>query len=171
MGSHVLKDSVVHNGIAWAINVDNSKNVKIDNNVIFNFRNWGVKVGASSSVTVDNNLIMHILERATFTPSGLIIDKWGGITLCKASTGTCSNLKARGNILAGIPWAGFTIPTVACDEENNDFANNVAHSIGNKYGGYGALITKDSNDPKQSTCTKATGMFSYKTKMGIAGGY
>lgn len=170
-GEHSFTNMVLHNGLAWGISVTNSKNVLIKDNVIFNFRNWGIKIDKSSGITVDDNLVMHILERTTFKSVGMSIDKWGGISMCGDKFSKCDNLKARRNIIAGIPWAGFTGPAVACDSENTDFADNVAHSIGNKYGGYGAIIFADKHDSKQATCMKAQGMFAYKTKMGVTGGY
>lgn len=115
---------------------------------------------------------MHIIERTTFKSVGMSIDMWGGISMCSEGFSSCTGLKARDNIVAGAAWSGFTGPASGCDDESNSISGNVAHSIRNSMGGYGAILHLDANDPKQSTCMKADGFFAYKCNtMGVTGGY
>jgi len=42
-----VTNSAIHNGMGWAMNIKNSRNIEIQNNVIFNFRPVGIAVDVS----------------------------------------------------------------------------------------------------------------------------
>jgi cell migration-inducing and hyaluronan-binding protein len=42
-----VTNSAIHNGLGWAVHIEQSKNVVFDNNVMFNFRPFGLVVEAS----------------------------------------------------------------------------------------------------------------------------
>jgi hypothetical protein len=42
-----VTNSAIHNGLGWAVHIENSKNVVFENNVMFNFRPFGLVVEAS----------------------------------------------------------------------------------------------------------------------------
>lgn len=65
-----LTNSVMHNGLAWGITVENSANIHISNNVIFGFQPIGVGMNSVRNITFDNNFVAHITERDTGGLSG-----------------------------------------------------------------------------------------------------
>jgi hypothetical protein len=42
-----VTNSAIHNGLGWAVHIENSKNVVFSNNVMFNFRPFGLVVDYS----------------------------------------------------------------------------------------------------------------------------
>ena len=68
------------------------------------------------------------------------------------------------NIVAGAPWAGFTAMGHDCGDYSGDgFKGNVAHSIGGKGGGMGAIIYPDPSRPTQATsCFEGSYFSAYK---------
>lgn len=134
--------------MGWGVAIKNSKNVVFKNNNIFGFRPVGMSISASSSIEFDGNLIGNIQKRTTIEASSVFEDKEGGLLSCtyyKDSGDKCSDLKITNNIVAGSVWTGFTGIAHECGKyTSNYFKGNVAHSIGESNGGYGAIFIKDS---------------------------
>lgn len=160
-----VTNSAIHNGMGWAMNIKNSRNIEIQNNVIFNFRPVGIAVDVSQNVTIDGNVMGQIVERETFSVIGSQADKRGMFIVCAYLSWpqTCTNVTVTNNIAGGGTYAGFVVPGHACgaSETQTVFKNNVAHSIHGFKGGHGAIIYPDIN-AGQSSCTGGSYFSAYK---------
>ena len=58
-----VSNSAIHNGHGWGINVENSANVNLHNNIIYKFKPVGVAIQTSRNITYDSNILSHVYER------------------------------------------------------------------------------------------------------------
>lgn len=131
-----ITNSAMHNGYGWGLVVANSANVLIKNNNIFRFRPMGLVVQGAQNVTVEGNVVSGIVERETLEyDSDHIVDKGGGYSIC-ALSGSCSDIRVRNNIAAGVVYAGFVTIGHACGEYDR-MDGNVAHSVKGLKAGHG----------------------------------
>jgi hypothetical protein len=63
--SHI-KGVSLHNGHSWAINIQSSANVRVEDTVVFSFKPIGISILSSMNVTIENNVVAHIYERPKF---------------------------------------------------------------------------------------------------------
>jgi len=112
---------------------------------MFNFRPIGVAVDYSQDIIINNNVLIHVVERDTIEASGFV-DRKGGYAICSVynSMSSCSNITVNNNIAAGVTMAGFWAMGQDCDEDNESFYGNVAHSVaGTNGGGNGVVLVSD----------------------------
>jgi hypothetical protein len=106
------------------------------------------------------------VERDTIEANWSYVDAKGGYAICAVlgSSKSCSNVTVNYNIAAGITQAGFWAMFNDCDEDNERFYGNVAHSVfGTDSGGHGAIFFNDKSRPKQnSECMSASYFSAYK---------
>lgn len=160
-----ITNSAIHNGLGWGLNIKNSANVHMKNNVFYDFRPIGIDVEYSQNITLDGNVLMRVLERTSIEADGMFEDKRGGFAICSyfSSSSACSDLTIINNIATGVTFAGFIVPGDKCGESNyGAFYNNVGHSSAGTKGGYGAIIYPRDSDPTQSTCYEGSHFTSYK---------
>lgn len=165
-GESVISNSSLHNGMGWGVNIDSSKNVIFDNNTFYNFRPIGLGVDYSENVTITNNIMIRIMERDTIEAFRTYVDRKGGYCICSvyASSASCKDIVVNHNIAAGITMAGFWAMAQNCEDDNESFYGNVAHSIGGtNSGGMGVIYNADSSDRRQVTeCYSASYFSAYK---------
>jgi len=138
-----VTNSAIHNGLGWAVRIESSANIEFSNNVMYDFRPFGLVVDYSSDLIINNNVLIKVVERTTIEANWNYVDRKGGYAICAvyASSASCTNVTVNDNIAAGIAMAGFWAPMQNCDEENESFRGNVAHSVaGTNDGGNGAIF-------------------------------
>ena len=73
--------------------------------------------------------LASIVERETLEyDGGHIVDLGGGYSICAIDTASCTDIKVRNNIAAGVVYAGFVTVGHECGDYNK-FDGNVAHSV------------------------------------------
>ena len=96
---------------------------------------FGINLHKVSDITVDGNIVAYIKSSSNLnSPHGGILScTWGN------PSQSCPRLKITNNIVAGAPWAGFTLYGHRCGEKQTN-TGNVAHSINGIGGGVGFLV-------------------------------
>jgi len=163
-----ISNCAIHNGLGWGIKAKKSNNIKILDNVIFNFRPIGVNLQSVMMLEYSRNVLLHVVLRPYFPG----IDMMGGVFTCSNPVTNCRNIKMTDNIVAGVPWTGYTARAHECgDYSSTTFKNNIGHSV--KFGGlggHGALIYPDPN--VKADCQEMSHFIGYKNhKTGAYGGY
>jgi len=127
--------------------VKNTNNILIKDNRLYNFRPVGIVISDVKNVTVDRNVIGHIAIRTNFDAAAPVIDEECGICTCTfydARNEKCENIRVTNNIVAGAHWVGMTLQGFKCGKpELSNHFGNVAHSVAESKGGYGAAIHPD----------------------------
>lgn len=68
-GRSEIKNCSIHNGLSWAMKIENSKNIIIKDNRIYNFRPIGIMISNVKNVVVDGNVVAHITKRGDLDPT------------------------------------------------------------------------------------------------------
>lgn len=137
-----VTNCAIHNGLGWGLNIKNSANIYLKNNVFFEFSPVGIAVDYAQNITLDGNVLMSVLEK-NIPDLGPDFEKRGGFAICAylSSSATCQDITVINNIATGITFAGFIVPGDKCGETDyKSFYNNVGHSTAGLRGGIGALI-------------------------------
>jgi len=77
-----VTNSAIHNGYSWGLNVKNSANIHLENNIFFQFRPIGVGIQGSRNITFDHNVVGGVVDRTTFEAGDQMVDKAGGVSIC-----------------------------------------------------------------------------------------
>jgi hypothetical protein len=89
----------------------------------------GLVLKGVRNVTVEGNVVSGIVERTTLEyDGGHIVDLGGGYSICAIDTASCTDIKVRNNIAAGVVYAGFVTVGHDCGDYKK-FDGNVAHSV------------------------------------------
>ena len=139
-----LTNCTFHNGHGYGMNVRQSSNIYMSDNIWYNFVTIGVTINYGNNITLDNSVVVHTRERTTQDGGAMGIDKACGVCVCTLfhPGEICSDIAITNNIAAGLYYSGFTVRGEDCDYtgETPLFYNNVAHSIGGVSMGHGAII-------------------------------
>jgi hypothetical protein len=132
-----VTNSVLHHGWGRGVQITNSENIYLKDNVIFDFIRFGVNVDTSNNITLDGNYIMHIGTRIMLKTDGFV-DVSANLVVCAIIEGDiCENNTIINNVVAGATAAGIGVYGHNCgDYSKTGFKNNIAHSIN----GPGAII-------------------------------
>jgi hypothetical protein len=154
LGNSSVTNSTIHNGYSWAVNIQASSNVVLQNNVFWSFRPLGVVVKSSQNITIDNNIVGKVVDRTTFAGQNLV-DFAGAYSICALSDGRtgCDNLVVTNNIAGGSVYCGFCTIAEDCDGSTSMyFRNNVGHSIKGIISGHGLIVGTNPSKSNQLTC-------------------
>lgn len=115
-GSSVIKNSVVHNSLAWSISILKSNNVKLLNSAFVGSLAIGVHMDFVRDVVMDGCFTGDTLKRR-FTAGDMVVDKEACNAICSYLTqgSICTGLTITNNIAAGCKFAGFVVPGHDCD--------------------------------------------------------
>jgi hypothetical protein len=167
LNSSKVSNSAIHHGLGWGINVVDSANILLENNVVFGFKPIGVNIQGSKNVTMDGNVIGGISERI-WEVIGKLVDKQAAVAVCSYfydKGDKCQNIYIRNNIVGGAQYAGFIMPGHQCGVYNKQYYNNTAHSISEGMAGMGLWIFPDPSTNQISTCYEGSYFNAYKTEM------
>jgi len=132
---------------------------------MYRFRPIGLAVDYSQDIEINYNVLVDVVERDTIEANWSYVDRKGGYAICAvyASMSSCSNITVNYNIAAGITMAGFWAMAQDCDEDNDSFYGNVAHSIaGTDFGGNGVIYSSTGSAQQTGTCYSGSYFSAYK---------
>lgn len=116
LGHSSVTNSVVHSGLAWAVNIVSSANVKLQNNVFFGFKALGIVVQTATNITIDGNIVANITDRVLETMD-MALDKEAGMAICSYNEpDSCSSISVTNNIVAGTVYTGYAMFGHNCGE-------------------------------------------------------
>jgi len=156
-----VKGVTVHNGEAYGMGIYTSKNIEVTDIVVAGFKQFGLVITTTTNVTVDTGLISNIVNRGL-----VLVDNMADKESCVSvgahdNTGTgdpVTSTYIKNLIAAGCPYAGFVVPSYPCDNNDESFHNNVAHSVN----GCGANIYPSPADGRSATCMEGSHFAAYK---------
>lgn len=163
-GENYVKNSVVHDSLAWSLFIDASKNILIENSDFIGSKAVGVNLKSITDVTLDNIFVADVTKRE-WTGGDNTLDKEACVAFCSYwEPNSCFRNQLTNSIAAGCAFAGFVAPGHDCGyaESNNVFQNNVAHS-GERVG---AHIYPDPAASRHSSCYEGSNFAAYKNRDG-----
>ena len=158
LDSHI-QNSVIHGSLGWLMKINSSANIKVTNTAFIGGRGIGINLHNVNNVEIDGIFVADINSQdlATSPPTALV--KEACVAMCSQfSDSSCINTYIRNSIAAGCSFGGFVAPGHECEEPNENFYNNIAHSIK----GSGFYIFPDPLDNSQDDCFEASYLTAYK---------
>lgn len=127
---------MIHNGFGWGVNIKDSATIELTDVAIIGFQQVGISIHKASDITVDNLFVSDILTRDGLSAGTQ--DLWACVDVGGffEPDETSTNVVIKNSIAAGCKFAGFIVGGHTCGATNDNFFDNVAHSID----GYGARI-------------------------------
>jgi hypothetical protein len=149
-GHSSITNSTIHHGLSWAVNIKNSKNIIMKDNVVWGFRPLGVVMQNNpSNVTFEDNIVGHVVMRTTFEAGDGLLDREGCVATCShSSSDRCTEIKMNRNIAGGCAYAGFLTQGHPCGQSatQSQFRDNVAHSVAGTAAGDGFIVQPSAAD-------------------------
>ena len=141
-GSNFIKNSSFHSGQGWAVNLYATKGFDFINNVVYNPRKYAIFIQDSQEVKIDNNLLVGIKKRENYD-NDEYWDLYIGIYYNDTTSMKDRKVYIRHNSVSSMHWFGYAVPGYACTEDDTNpaqmnFYNNTAHS--NKAGWFPTKI-------------------------------
>lgn len=152
-GTKSVTNSAISHGLGVGIIIENSQNIKLENNVIHDFLDYGIRAkGSSSNFQVHGNVVNWIRPSNKPQPPYMVwAGNCGGMSFEDASAFTVKN-----NIVAGTWHWAFRLPAYMCGADPVH-TGNVAHSIS----GYGVIVNEGAG-----SCSEFSDFKAYKTRIG-----
>ena len=119
---NIVKDSVFHDCKSFCLDIENGRNIRIENNVFYKGRNYHVRALEIFNYKFSNNLMMIVTPR-----------RGGELVACYGSWNPINQVSDRvsvtNNLCVGSAMHGFAIPYVPCSQINNyAFSGNTVGS-------------------------------------------
>lgn len=159
-GWSTIKNSVVHDSLAWSVSIQKSNNVHLIDSAFVGSKAIGVQMDVVRNVTMDGTFTADVLPR-TLTALDKFVDKEGCVAVCSYMTegSKCTSIQIKNNIAAGCKFGGFIVPGYDCDHSlSYSFRDNVAHSSE----GSGAYIYPDKYNSDHAKCYQGSHFTGYK---------
>ena len=163
-GTHSIRESVVHNSLAWSVSVLRSRGVQIDRSAFVGSRAIGVHIDYANSVAMRDSFTGDVMPRE-LTAGDQFVDKEGCVAVCSYLTqgrNACNSIEITGNTAAGCKFGGFIAPGHDCGETDSvTFRDNVAHSTE----GAGAYIYPNPAGNSHAKCYEGSHFAGYKNTL------
>jgi len=110
-----LTGFVAWGGYAWGLNIQDSKNVLVQDSFFISGRQIGVHISKSNNVTIDRVVVADYMTRPE-AYGHHIADKEACYAICSFLEGDpqCFDIKVTNSIAAGCVFAGFVAPGHDC---------------------------------------------------------
>lgn len=164
--NQLVQDSVVSDSLGWSLNIQDSSKVTIRKTAFVNSRQFGVNIMESNNVLLEEVLVADVRKREDLKiQPGQTMDREACVAICSyldKNDKDCENVKVKSSIAAGCPYAAFITPAHNCDQPNENFKNNVAHSVDGHKGGVGVIFFR--NKHQNENCWEGSYVSAYKIK-------
>ena len=134
---NIITKSSIHDCKSFCLDIDNGRNIRIENNVFYKGRVFHVRALHVYNYKFSNNLMMIVTSRPTLKAKELIACYGSWLPVNQVS----DRVTVSDNLCVGSSMHGFAIPYVPCDSVNNyAFAGNTVGTsavgfVFNKAGG------------------------------------
>lgn len=154
-GDHsIITGSTFHDCKSFCLDIDNSLNITVTNNVFYNARVFHVRALDISHFSFTQNLMIAATTRPTLTSGKELIACFGS---WKEVDKTLDVVSVTDNVCQGSSGHGFALAYVPCSKiDDNPFAGNTASSTP-----VGFIFTQVSGE-----CHAASGVKAFATKIG-----
>lgn len=145
-----VRECVFHNGWAWGMSFKSSSDIEVTDCSVIGFRAIGVSVHGSEDIEIDNLLTSDVITFDGITDDTTEVTEWACVTIgayFSPNDDALSGVVIKNSISAGCKFAGFIAPGHECGATNENFFDNVAHSVS----AMGARIYPH-GDGSQSAC-------------------